>query len=387
MKRVVILDGQTIQTLPIAKSLKNQGYCVILFCDNKKSYGYRTKYADEVILVPSIKDELEEFKRFFISYLGINSVDIIIPMNDYSAEFLSFNKYSLLKYCHFIMPDYDVFMRGYDKNLLMKVCVDNHFPHPKTADLSKMSIEESVRYVRFPSLIKPNKATGARGFTIVQSIHDIYENLPKVKEVYGDCHLQEYLPEGGRQYKVQVFIYKNELINATVMNKIRFYPKKGGSSCFSKTIECNHLVGLCFQVLKTIGWSGFADFDLIEDTRDNVVKIIEINPRVPACIKAAFYSGIDFAENITQCSMGLSPRKDVYQPGVYLRYLGLDLLWLLNSDKTFKTFQQWVKYLFSPKQFLQDGSIDDPKPFIYGTLGGFLKQLNPRFRAAKKGMN
>ena len=41
--KVGILDGQTIQTLPVAKSLKQLGYYVILLCDSKKSYGYYSK--------------------------------------------------------------------------------------------------------------------------------------------------------------------------------------------------------------------------------------------------------------------------------------------------------------------------------------------------------
>jgi hypothetical protein len=38
------------------------------------------------------------------------------------------------------------------------------------------------------------------------------------------------------------------------------------------------------------------------------------------------------------------------------------------------------------KIYYQEGSIDDLMPFLYGTVGGFLKQLNPQFRKKKAGM-
>lgn len=386
MKKVTILDGQTIQTLPVAKSLKKQGFYVVLLCDCKNSYGFRTKYADERIFVPSIKVSPEKFHAFFIPYLKDNEIDIVIPMNDYSAHFLSRNKNEVIEYCGLVIPDYDIFMSGYDKNRLMKVCSDNNFPHPKTSDLSAMHVEDAVKYVGFPALIKPNKTTGTRGFAFVRRTQDIYDRLPAIQKVYGNCHLQEFIPAGGKQYKVELFVYENNLINATVIHKIRFYPENGGSSCFGQTIEKSDVVQLCSEVLKTIGWVGFADFDLIEDPRDRIVKIMEINPRLPACIKAAFNSGVDFVQNIAQCSLGLQPAKYDYKPGIYFRYLALDLLWFLKSKKRFKVQPSWFKVLLSPKQFLQDGGFDDPIPFIYGTFDGVLKQLNPHFREEKKGI-
>ena len=386
MKKVVILDAQTIQTLSVAKSLNKHGYYVILLCDSKNSYGYRTKYADEKIITPSTKDKLNEFHLFFIEFLKKKGIDIIIPMNDYSAKYLSLNKNIVEKYSNFLIPDIDIFMKGYDKNLLMKACYINGFPHPKTADLTLMKINEAINYVGFPSLIKPNETTGARGFAIVNSFEEIYEKLPNIQKNYGNCHLQEFITTGGKQFKVELFIFDNKLFNSTVIHKIRFYPEKGGSSCFNQTIKRDDLVVLCFELLKKINWVGFADFDLIEDPRDGVVKIMEINPRIPACINASFNAGVDFIENIVSGTLGNQPIEYDYKPGNYLRYLGLDLLWFISSKNRFTIQPSWFKGLLSSKQFLQDGSWDDMKPFLFGTIGGFLKQLNPKFRAAKKEM-
>jgi predicted ATP-grasp superfamily ATP-dependent carboligase len=387
MKKVALIDGQTIQAIPVAASLKRLGYYTILFCDTKKSYGYRTRYADKKIISPSTQNEITNFHKFFVDYIKNEPIDITIPLNDFSARYLSLNSDVLKPFTSFLIPSYDIFMTGYDKNKLMKICQENKFPHPKSFDLSFNKISEAAANIGFPALIKPNETTGARGFAIVNSEQELKEKLPIIINGFGNCHLQEFIPPGGKQFKVELFIWNGSVINYTVIYKMRFYPEKGGSSCFNQTVHRDDLVELCSQVLKKISWIGFADFDLIEDPRDKVIKIMEINPRIPACIKASFNSGVNFVENIVNSSIGLPISAYKYKPGSYLRYFGLDLLWFIKSKNRFKTRPSWFKAFLNFNHYFQDGSFTDPLPFIYGTLGGLLKQLDPRFRAAKKGMN
>ena len=224
---------------------------------------------------------------------------------------------------------------------------------------------------------------GLFGFMILTRL----KKYTQVKKKYGKCHLQEYIPNGGRQFKVQILINNQELLSSTVIEKIRFYPIRGGSSCFNKTIDNNSLVNLCFNVLNTIQWEGFADFDLIEDPRDGNILIMEINPRVPACIKASVVSGVDFPNAIVNLSLGKPKNKYKYSPGKFLRYFSMDLLWLLKSDKSLKNMSFWLENMFSKNHYMQDGDLLDPMPFIVGSISGIIKQLRPDFRAHKKGMS
>lgn len=387
MKKVVILDGSAIQAIPVAQSLKKLGYYIVLLCNTKKSYGYRTRYADEKIISPSTQNDREAFHRFFLDLVQKEKYDVAIPMGDYSAQYLSLHREELRAFTSFVIPPYDVFMNGYDKNELMQSCQEHNFPHPRSFDLSSDKLDEAAEYIGFPALIKPNHTTGARGFVIVNSEDELKEQVPLTIKNYGPCHLQEFIQAGGKQIKVELFISNGRVINATAIHKMRFYPEKGGSSCFNQAVFQDEAVELCSNVLKEIKWEGFADFDLIEDPRDNVLKIMEINPRIPACIKVSFKSGVNFAENIVSESLGLPAGKYEYKPGAYLRYFGLDLLWFFKSKQRFKTHPSWFKAFLRSDHYYQDGSLADPRPFIYGTLGGLLKQLNPQFRASKRGMN
>ena len=114
---------------------------------------------------------------------------------------------------------------------------------------------------------------------------------------------------------------------------------------------------------------------------------MEINPRVPACIKASVVSGVDFPNAIVNLSLGKPTSKYKYSPGKFLRYFSMDLLWLLKSDKSLKNLSSWLENMFSKNHYMQDGDFLDPMPFIVGSISGIIKQLRPDFRDHKKGMS
>jgi hypothetical protein len=71
MLKVVILDAQTIQTLTVAKCLKDLNNYVILLCDTKNSYGFHTRYADRKVIAPSIQEKTDDFHLFFLNFSKI----------------------------------------------------------------------------------------------------------------------------------------------------------------------------------------------------------------------------------------------------------------------------------------------------------------------------
>lgn len=378
---VLLLDGGGSQTLPIAESLYKKGHKVHIFYEHKLSYGYATRYSSKKTQSPPIKKE-ELYFNFFKEYVITNLIDVVIPLSDPSAMFLSKNKDFFLEFCRFIAPDYETFIKGYNKNILMGICRKYGFPIPKTIDLQVIGIDAAKDFF-FPALLKPNMTTGGRGMKLLTSKNELELVYEKNVKDFGYCHLQELIAPGGRQFKVQLFLdEKHQLINSSVIHKQRFYPVSGGSSCFNTTICHDPVVDICYAVLKKIGWIGFADFDLIEDPRDGIIKIMEINPRIPACIKSAIKSGIDYADIIVESSMGREIKKYCYVPGRQLRHLGFDILWFINSEDRFKASPSWFNFL-NRKQSFQDISLCDPLPFVYGTLGNIKKMSNESFRKSK----
>ena len=380
--RVLIIDGDGTQTLPIVRDLYRKGHSVHILYAKKMSYGYATRYAERKVRTHPVSDE-KGFLGFLQNYVEDCGIDVCIAMSDKAAMVLSKNRETIRTMCRVVAPSFGSFMNGYDKNALMAVCEENGIPHPKTLDMRDVE-PIALSEAWFPAILKPNMTTGGRGMRLVEDNKALERVLGEITKQYGDCHLQEKIPSGGRQFKVQIFVAENgEMVASSVIHKQRFYPVSGGSSCFSTTVIDDGLVEICYAVLKKVRWEGFADFDLIEDPRDGIVKILEINPRIPASIQSVSDSGLDYGELTVLTAMGWRWIPGEYVPGAQLRHLGLDLLWFYGSSERLCARPSWFEF-FNKRQAFQDLSVSDPLPFLFGTVGSIVKVLRTDFRKAKR---
>lgn len=388
MEKVLILDGGATHAVAIAECLKSSGYSVAALCNSKYEYGYHSRFVDEHYIGPD--SHSTNYAHWVIEFLRSRHFDVLIPTSDATAEFMSFNKAELMELTGVLMPDKDIFKKAYDKNELMKVCRENGFPHPLTIDLHsctdiKVDIEQLSKFP-YPGLLKPNLTSGGRGMTLVNSIDELRQVYPSIHEQYGECHLQQFIKSGGKQIKVQIMTDSDgEPAYSSVIWKQRYYPVNGGSSCCNVTIDNPDIVDVCGNVLKAIGWIGFADFDLIENPDTGELLIMEINPRIPACIRSAFKSGVDYATMIADVTLGKTMRNYKYTSGIRLRHLGFDVLWFLKSPDRFRTRPSWFKF-FGRNQYYQDWVKGDFSAFFWGSIGNVRKQMNPEFRKAKSGV-
>lgn len=374
MIKVLVLGCGT-QGLALVRSLRCDGFYVILLYGDRHNYADMSRYVSKKIYCTFPQLSAEYFD-VLISIIKTERVDTIIPMGDTAAEMMSRNKDVLLQYVKYLMPDYDTFLRVYDKHNLMKLCMERGYPHPMTIiDVENISsIEEDS--LQFPLLIKPNITCGARGMTLVDDYHELLKKYPSIRAEYGECHLQKYIKPGGAQVEVQLFINeRHELVNSSVIYKYRWYPEKGGSSCCAKSVRNEKIVSILYDLLKTVGWIGFADFDTIEDPDTGELLIMELNPRVPACVKTAIEAGIDWGQIIVDGYLNNSHKHYEYKEGEFLRHLGFEMLWFLKSPNRWHTFPCWFNFWGKHIHYQDMSDWTDPLPFICGTLRNLKKVL------------
>lgn len=391
MAKVLILDGAAAHANAIGECLHKTGYEVGVVCDQKWSYGYHSKHIDEHYLCPDVHDK--GYAEWMLNFLKVHHYDVLIPISDGSAEFMSFHKDELQKITGVLMPDREIFERGYNKKNLMVLCAKKGYPHPLTIDLfgfdakntSSFAKVESLEKFPYPALLKPNLTSGGRGMTLINSYEELLAIYPGIHEQYGECHLQQYIREGGRQIKCEVMTDANGVPAYTsVLWKQRYYPVNGGSSCYNTTIDDPKTAEICGRILQDIGWVGFADFDLIEDPVTGKLLVMEINPRTPASVRSVYKSGLDFATMIADVTLGMPLRKYTYEPGKSVRHMGFDVLWFLKSPNRFKSKPSWFKF-FGRNLYYQDWLMGDTWAFLCGSWGNFKKQMDPEFRKSKAG--
>lgn len=373
----VAIIGGGLQALSTAYSLKRKKHKVVCIAreDDLKHFRYIDVYVDYSFYNIASPKDLQILKETLI----LNNVEVIIPMSDKTAEFLSRYKADIEATAQVkcAIPEYDVLEQGADKAQLMCFCEDHSFVHPKTRLITTDNLATIAAYVGFPSLIKPNHSVGARGITLVNDITELRNKFPIIQQQYGDCTLQEYIDCGSAPY-YNVMLYRNnngQIIAHTIIEILRFYPIRGGSSSYCRTVENVELLNECTQVLNALNWEGMADFDVLRNNQGEY-KIIEINPRVPASLRAADIAGINFPDIIVRDLLNLPQEHTVYQTNKYLRFLGLDIMWFIHSPQRFSFRPSWFGSI-GKNVYFQDIYASAPSTWIAWLIDG-LRKLRQR---------
>jgi len=332
----ILIIGGGLQGLSCAESLyrKHKVFCISRDLMSVRSHLYTkvfdSSYATGDKLIRLLKDE---------------HIDVLIPVSDMNVPYISQNKDDIESKTgtKCAVPPCNNVFQVEDKSRFMEFCEENDIAHPKTVRVG--DDRSDVSEVGFPALIKPDRSVGARGITRVNSIEEFKEKLPRVVSTYGSCTLQEFIDNQEYYYNVMLYRDKNGKFPAsTIIRIVRMYPVRAGSSSCCISVENDELLDICKDCLDKLNWVGMADFDVLQRLDNKEYKIIEINARVPASLRGAYISGVNFPEIIVNDAMGLPVPAYDYKPGKTLRYLGIDIMWLLKSPRRFSSNPCWLKF-------------------------------------------
>ena len=375
-KTALLLGADSCKTLPLARSLRKKGFHVTGLFQSRLNYGYSCRYVDERLVFRVLEDN-SKAEPYLRKLLEERKFDVVIPLEDFCAVLVS--RLNLNGF-----PDESVFWQGFDKHRLMRLCEEKGYPHPKSF-FPEDGLPDAIP---FPILIKPDISSGARGIIPVRDRTELERALPDAIRNYGSCHLQQYISPGGRQVEIQLFVdAEGHLVQSSVLEKYRWYPVKGGSSCCCVSARNDKIVRVCHQILKDLHWVGFADFDTVEDPRTGELLVLELNPRLPACIKGAFAAGVDWGDVLASEYMHSPHQAYEGKEGEWLRHLGFDILWFFHSPDRFRTIPSWFRFIGRHVHYQDMGMRWDLLPWFTGTLGNLFKFVRPSFRREKAGMN
>lgn len=291
-------------------------------------------------------DFVKDMEMFPILEQG--QYDVLLPISDFTVPFISQHKQEIEERFKVkcAVPDYEQVYIVEDKSRFMDFCQKNDIPHPLTERLTGETMDDVADLVGFPALIKPDYSVGARGITRVNSLIELKKVFSAVIEKYGSCTLQEFIDN--REYYYNVMLYRDKegkILASAILKIIRMYPVGAGSSSCCVTVENEELVKICADCLEKLNWVGMADFDVLQRLDNGEYKIIEINARVPASLRGAAISGVNFPEIIINDVMGNKVPQYAYTPGKTMRYMGLDLMWFMKSPNRFLAKPSWFIFI------------------------------------------
>lgn len=368
--------------MPIMEALYKLGCHITTYNNSKLDLGYLSRYPEKKILAFWDRKSEEKTLEALLEVLRKDKYDVVIPMTDFSATLLSKNKKKLEEYAHMAVNEWEIFKNASDKENTMRICMENNIPCPYTLE-NINCIEDILKSdIKYPFIIKPHVGYGSIGFHCIYNENELKKVFNKTKESCGDMLVQEYIPQTDIQYKCEVFIdQEGKVKSAVVFDKTRWYPIDGGSTCCSATVNRPDIVESSVKLLQAMGWRGYGDVDLIQDPRDKVAKVMEVNPRITASVKVCFAAGVDFARQIIELETGRKVTEyETYKIDKRLRYMHTDILWFIESKDRFKTTPSWFSFKNTTDQIF---SLKDPLPWFGYTIEGimkFKKEKNKRKR-------
>jgi D-aspartate ligase len=383
---VLIFGAGGRQALPVCKGFYQLGCNVICYCKTKLDTGYMTRYRTSAILFDKVKKDKEDFNSCGERLIKENHFDIVVPLGDPAAIFLSSRKNELSKFSKIAVNEWDVFQNAIDKLNTMRICQEKNIPAPHTFltdDLSSILVDNQLTQLEFPVVVKPRTGVGSIGFQIIRSREKLEGYLSKYDNRDGPLLIQEYIEQGNHpQYRADLFRDRDGKYKLVMVGEVtRWYPLDGGSGVFAYTIHDEEIADNCMRLLDAIHWNGYANIDLVWDVKTNKAKILEINGRTGATIKLDYLAGANISKLILENELGY-PVTDMmeYKDNCRMTCLLPDLLWFIKSKDRFRTVPSWFD-----RRGVYDSifSWDDPLPsigFVLYSIKGFMKSMNKRRR-------
>jgi len=329
---VFVLEAQAKAAVPIIESCAAAGLYILAGAPRKRCCGFYTRGTRERIVYPCPVRSPDAWTGFLLDFLSKRPISVLFPVGHIVTELVARHQDQIRKYTKVVLPGYDIFVQGLDKMLTLKAASRAGCPIPQTWYPKTQCLQEISSKATYPVLIKPAIGVGARGLTACYSPDDLLENFHKTEAEFGECFVQEFIPQTGTQYKADIILDDHQNVLAGVVYaKLRYYPPMGGSSVINKSEHRPDILESAIRVLKELKWVGFCDFDFVTDCRDNIVKLIEINPRYPESYRATVAAGVDMTMIMYQLASGRKPVPQLqYDENKYLRFLAGDIMWLLT---------------------------------------------------------
>jgi D-aspartate ligase len=337
--KVLVVGAEENPSLPIIESLSRRGLEVHAASHKRICVGFFSRYTRRRFVYPSPFGDEEGFLEALLGYVQREKFDAMLVAGDRPTDLLARHREAFSPYTRLPLVGMERYLDCRDKTRTMKAAERLGIPIPKTFYPDAVPIDELAEGLEYPVVLKPNTSDGARGISFPKSREELLKSYAATVARFGPCHVQEYIPQTGMQYKAELLLDAAHEVKAwCVYSKIRYYPPTGGSSTLNSTVDRRDILDLAARMLQGIEWYGIGDCDFIEDPRDGVPKLMEINPRFTRSIKICSLAGVDFPYLLYRLALGESFAPSLeYRTGVYLRYLPADLVWFLKSRDRFRT--------------------------------------------------
>ena len=346
-KRVFVLDGYGRMLPAILKQLHDLGCIVTTLNNSKLDIGYSSRYPVKKILARGIREDFDLLRKIIIREVESGNYDVFFPMIENSTDILTqLKEEGKLGNIKLIAAPRDAFLRAFDKELTMNICMENGVPCPMTKRDSE-TLDEFLSKAKFPLACKPRKGTGSTGFKKVEDRMQLEKYIEDGSIRIDEYVIQEFIPHTDYHYGIYMMFDNdgNYVYSVTVRN-CRQYPVDSGPGCYIYTINDEEIKRNSIKLMKALGWKGFGHVGLIMDPRDNTAKVMEINGRIASGIRTCNLVGIPSVKIMLDYAFGQPINfKEIHYPEkIALRHSQADIMWLFKAKNRFSAKPSWFNF-------------------------------------------
>ena len=253
-------------------------------------------------------DNPSEYVNSLIDLCKQNEIKIIIPVIDPEIDILAKFRDIFIEEGIFVsVSPQDVLDVCYNKSKMNEFLFQKEFKFPKTY-YSLETFEEGIykNEVQFPAMIKPIWGSGSIETYKVESI----EQMKSLWHV--DMMIQEFID--GQEYGVDVFNnLEGKPIRCVVKKKITMRSGETDKALIEKNYDIQAEIIRLANELKHI-----CNLDCDVIVKDNLIYVIDLNPRFGGGYPATHMSGVDYLELVLKLAQGETVTEDFmsYNDGI-----------------------------------------------------------------------
>ena len=336
--RVLLLDGYCRQNAILLKELHRLGCVVTTLNDSKLDVGYASKYPKKKLLDRQFKKDLQYYESLILDLAKSGDFDVIFPILEEATEIVARNAERLKMYVKIIAPPLEAFEKAHDKQLTMKICMENGINCPKTK-MDNETIEEYLQTVEFPLALKPRQGRGSVGFKKVNNKEELDKLIQDGTVVVEEYVIQEFIDEAEVHRVSYTVIDDNDEVKSSMISKsTRPYPLVIGTNSLFESVDMPEIAEQSERLLKLMGWRGYASVCFIESEKDGVPKVMEINGRISASFKISVLAGLPIVQQLLERAYGVevTPAPEQLEYGKRVSHSQSGMMWFLKSPDRFR---------------------------------------------------
>ena len=372
---VLVLDGQWKQALSITRSLGRKGISLTVGDTSRIALSKFSKYCLHSITYPDPERFPEEFIRFLLHVVQQKKIDLVIPASDLTVEFLSRHKSEFEKFTKIPVPDYEIVRKALDKSLTFKTAIEAGIPCPRTYFIEDISeISQLADELKYPIIIKPRRATGALGYKEIFTKDNFVKEYLAVHKLFPYPIVQDFIPDGGGKYSFSAIFDELGNVKASFVHEyLRQFPYNAGVGTYARSVKKDAVLKYGLQLLKALNWYSIAEVEFKVDPRDNLPKLLEINPRFWGMCASAVCSGMDLPYYLFEMVvLNVRTNYSKYRSGQYLRWiLPGEILHFISNPKRREILRNFFNFRDKDTKYYII-SKDDPLPILGVLIVSFI---------------